>query len=65
MKRISFLLLGGFALSAFACEQQDGPTAEEVQAKFERGITGGGQINPIDRSNDPYVKPRDPGTVAE
>lgn len=37
----------------------DGPTPEELQAQLQRGATGQGQLTPdIDRSSDPYVKPR-------
>ncbi len=65
MKRLPLIFIGICAFGASACEQQDGPSADEVQAKLQRGITGQGQVNPVDRSNDPYVKPRDSGTVAE
>ncbi|MBA2744021.1 MAG: hypothetical protein H0U43_06905 [Chthoniobacterales bacterium] len=47
---------GAFCVGACA---NDGPTPEEVQQQFQRGVTGQGQLTPeIDRTNDPYVKPR-------
>lgn len=39
----------------------EGPTAEEFQEQLARGVRGEGQLEPeIDRTNDPYVRPRDP-----
>lgn len=32
------------------------PIGDEVQEKFKRGITGQGQLGPIDRSDDRYIK---------
>ncbi|MBA2432601.1 MAG: hypothetical protein H0V56_10905 [Chthoniobacterales bacterium] len=48
-------LAAGLCLGACAT---DGPTAEEVGEQFRRGATGEGQLGPIDRSNDPYVRGR-------
>jgi hypothetical protein len=55
-------LLAVFALSAASflvgCVNE-GPTSEEVGEQLGRGVRGEGQITPdIDRSDDPYVKPR-------
>lgn len=48
----STILLGGCV--------NDGPTTDEVQAQLQRGVTGQGRITPdVDRSDDPYVKPRE------
>jgi hypothetical protein len=38
----------------------EGPTSEELQDQVGRGLRGEGQITPdIDRTGDPYVKPRE------
>jgi len=38
----------------------EGPTGGEVQEQLGRGIRGEGQLSPdIDRTGDPYVKPRE------
>ncbi|MDQ6656017.1 MAG: hypothetical protein M3Y80_09410 [Verrucomicrobiota bacterium] len=55
-------LLPVFALCAssflFGCANE-GPTSEELGEQFGRGVRGEGQLTPdIDRTNDPYVKPR-------
>ena len=44
------LLVGGCA--------EETPTAEDVREHFQRGLTGQGQLGPIDRQDDPYVNPR-------
>jgi hypothetical protein len=37
----------------------EGPTSQEVGEQLSRGVRGEGQVTPdIDRSDDPYVKPR-------
>lgn len=39
----------------------EGPTGPELQEQIARGVRGEGQLGPeIDRTNDPYVRPRDP-----
>jgi hypothetical protein len=44
----------------FAGCATEGPTAEELQEQVRRGVSGEGQVTPeIDRTNDPYVKPRE------
>ncbi|MBA3883307.1 MAG: hypothetical protein H0X73_11480 [Chthoniobacterales bacterium] len=51
-----FVAAGAFCIAACA---NDGPTGEEVQQQLQRGMTGQGQLTPdIDRTGDPYVKPR-------
>ena len=38
----------------------EGPTGDELQEQFRRGVSGEGQVTPdIDRTGDPYVKPRE------
>lgn len=38
----------------------DGPTTAEVQEQLRRGVSGEGQVtDQIDRTGDPYVKPRE------
>lgn len=58
---VKFLLAVLFLASALAFPgcANEGPTAEELQDRLGKGIRGEGQLTPdIDRSNDPYVKPR-------
>ncbi len=51
-----FIIAAAFCIAACA---NDGPTPQEVQEQLQRGATGQGQLTPeIDRSGDPYVKPR-------
>ena len=58
MRAIFALFLIAGALSLAACAN-DGPTPQEVQEQLQRGVTGQGELTPeIDRSGDPYVKPR-------
>lgn len=39
----------------------EGPTPEELQAQLQRGASGQGTVTPeIDRTGDPYVRPREP-----
>jgi hypothetical protein len=59
VKRV-FAIFASFAISGFAGCADEGPTGEEVQQQIARGVRGEGQLTPdIDRSNDPYVKPRE------
>ncbi|MFN2507999.1 MAG: hypothetical protein ABR589_04420 [Chthoniobacterales bacterium] len=38
----------------------EGPTGEELQEQVGRGLRGEGTLSPdIDRTGDPYVKPRE------
>ncbi|MBA3272461.1 MAG: hypothetical protein H0T11_01125 [Chthoniobacterales bacterium] len=58
MRAVFAVLLAAGALWIGACAH-DGPTAEEVQQQFQRGVSGEGTLTPdIDRRGDPYVKPR-------
>ena len=47
------------ALSFAGCANE-GPTGEELQEQFRRGASGQGTVMPdIDRTGDPYVRPRE------
>ncbi|MDQ6765392.1 MAG: hypothetical protein M3Z22_04740 [Verrucomicrobiota bacterium] len=56
-------LVGLFALVsvvAMAGCANDGPTSEEVGQQVGRGLRGEGRLSTdVDRSDDPYVKPRE------
>jgi hypothetical protein len=46
----SALLIGGCA------DPLEKPIGDEAAEKFKRGITGGGQLGPMDRTDDPYIR---------
>jgi hypothetical protein len=48
------ILIGGCA------DPIEKPIGDEAQEKFKRGITGQGQLGPIDRSEDRYIKETHP-----
>jgi hypothetical protein len=50
----SAILAGGCA------DPLEKPLGEEAAEKFKRGITGGGQLGPMDRSDDPYIRGNQP-----
>jgi hypothetical protein len=52
-----FAALASFSLGS--CAEDDTPPAEDVRQHLERGVTGQGQLGPIDREDDPYVTPRE------
>lgn len=53
------LLIATLVGGVIGCANE-GPTSEELQEQIGRGIRGEGRVTPdIDRSNDPYVKPRE------
>lgn len=55
-----FLLVAVAAVLACAGCASDGPTPEELQEQVRRGATGQGTVMPeIDRTGDPYVRPRE------
>lgn len=62
MQRLVALAGCAIALLLTSCAHQ-GPTAGEVQEQFRRGLSGEGRLGPIDRSDDPYVRPRGSGSV--
>jgi len=46
--------------SLFTGCANEGPTSEELGDQLQRGVRGQGRITPdVDRSTDPYVKPRE------
>ncbi len=47
----SAILLGSCA------DPLEKPPAQEASEKFQRGIRGEGTLGPMDRTDDPYVKP--------
>jgi len=49
--------LASAILAAGCADPLEKPVAREAGEKFQRGITGHGTLGPIDRSNDPTVKP--------
>lgn len=59
MKPVYVALASAVVLGGFGCANE-GPTSEELGQQFSRGVRGEGTVTPdIDRSNDPYVKPRE------
>jgi hypothetical protein len=56
-------LLALSLLLMFAGCATEGPTADELGEQLRRGAAGEGQLGPIDRSNDPYVRPREGAPV--
>ena len=59
MKLVLLAVASAAALSFAGCANE-GPTAEELQDQLRRGATGQGTVMPeIDRSGDPYVRPRE------
>ncbi len=59
MKLLLAALASAGALGLISCANE-GPTTEELQERLSRGIRGEGQLTEgIDRSSDPYVKPRE------
>ena len=63
MRRL-FAALGFAGALFFGACANEGPTGEEFQEQVGRGLRGEGELGPgIDRTNDPYVRPRDGGGV--
>ena len=59
MKRLLSALASLALLGVVGCATE-GPTAEELQEQVGRGLRGEGQLSPdIDRTGDPYVRPRE------
>ena len=58
MKRL-FTVLAFAGVCALGGCAGEGPTGQELQDQVGRGIRGEGQLSSdIDRTDDPYVKPR-------
>jgi hypothetical protein len=63
LKALSVAFCIASAILAAGCaDPLEKPLGQEAGEKFKRGITGGGTLGPIDRSNDPAALPheRDP-----
>ncbi len=59
MKPVLVALASACLLGFLGCANE-GPTGPELQDQFGRGIRGEGQLSAdIDRTGDPYVKPRE------
>ena len=46
-------------LAAGCADPLEKPIVQEAGEKFQRGITGHGTLGPIDRSDDPSIKPHE------
>jgi hypothetical protein len=49
--------LASAILAAGCADPLEKPVGQEAGEKFKRGITGKGTLGPIDRSDDPTIKP--------
>ncbi|MBA2622604.1 MAG: hypothetical protein H0U88_03155 [Chthoniobacterales bacterium] len=59
MRALFTLFLSVATLCFLGCASE-GPTPDEFQEQLRRGVSGEGQLTPdMDRTNDPYVKPRE------
>jgi hypothetical protein len=52
----AFCIASAILLGACA-DPIEKPPAQEAGEKFQRGIRGEGTLGPVDRTDDPYVKP--------
>ncbi len=58
MKPVRLACASALLLAFFGCANE-GPTSQELGDQFSRGVRGEGRVTPdVDRSDDPYVKPR-------
>ena len=61
LKALSIAFCLASALLAGGCaDPLEKPLTEEAAEKFKRGIRGEGQLGPIDRSDDPYIRGNHP-----
>jgi hypothetical protein len=61
LKALSAAVCIASAILAVGCaDPLEKPITQEAGEKFKRGITGGGTLGPIDRSNNPEAKPLEP-----
>lgn len=59
MKPVLVAFASACLLNFLGCANE-GPTGQELQDQLGRGIRGEGQLTTdIDRTGDPYVKPRE------
>ena len=64
MKRLAAAICLAGAWGGLAGCANEGPTGQEVQEQLARGVRGEGQITAdMDRTGDPYVKPREGRSV--
>jgi hypothetical protein len=65
MKRALASVASAGALFLGSCaDELEQPTTQEVQQRFQRGISGEGRIGPLDRSDDPYLRANEPSATA-
>jgi hypothetical protein len=58
LKALSAAICIASAMLGVGCaDPLEKPITQEASEKFQRGITGHGTLGPIDRSNDPNLKP--------
>jgi hypothetical protein len=63
MKRIFVALALANALLLGGCaDESEQITGQELGKKFQRGVSGEGQLGPMDRTDDPYVRQQVPQT---
>ena len=61
MKALTIAFCISSAILAGGCaDPLEKPIGDEAAEKFKRGITGGGQLGPMDRSDDPYIRENHP-----
>ncbi|MGI8482434.1 MAG: hypothetical protein ACR2MF_10295 [Chthoniobacterales bacterium] len=64
LKALSIAFCLGSAVLVGGCaDPLEKPIGQEAQEHFQRGISGQGELGNIDRSDDPYVKPREGGSA--
>jgi hypothetical protein len=57
---IAFFVIVSALFIGSCADPLEKPIGDEAAEKFKRGITGGGQLGPIDRSDDPYIRGNNP-----
>jgi len=61
LKALSAAISIASAMLVVGCaDPLEKPITQEAGEKFQRGITGHGTLGPMDRSNDPDLKPSEP-----
>lgn len=62
MKPLVALLVFATGMWAAGCAS-DTPPAQEVQEHLQRGVSGQGELGPLNRGDDPFVNPREGDTT--
>ena len=63
MRRLLVLFALANALFLVSCaDEREQVTGQEISEKFQRGVSGEGQLGPINRTDDPYVRQQVPQT---